>query len=88
MSVTAQEIVRLFLGRGIRGEIVEEATGTVAARMELHIDLPALQVELEQAMLNFDAAAPPRLATPDHRRRRRPRAGVGRRRRADPDPGA
>ena len=54
MSVTVQEVVRLFPGRGINGEIVEEATATAAARLELHIDLPALQVELEQAMLNFD----------------------------------
>ena len=46
---------RIFVGRGLRGEPVEEETDEAAQLVELSVELlPALQVELEQAMLNFD----------------------------------
>ena len=45
---------RLYISRGLRAEILEEATDDLDAKLELSVDLAAIQVELEQVMLNFD----------------------------------
>jgi hypothetical protein len=50
----SEEARRIYIGRGLRGETLEEATDDADEQIELSVDLPALQVELEQAMLNFD----------------------------------
>jgi hypothetical protein len=49
-----EAVTRIFVGRGLRGEPVEEATDEAAQLVELSVNLAALQVELEQAMLDFD----------------------------------